>query len=132
MNRITSIQHIKINNPQLFWAFIENILSVKSSRLFTEIIGFYGTFRNLLSSSDNKIDVFVTATHTSNSAWPLNGKILIPNKDSQALKSLLFDLKDRDLCGSLPDPPTLQGIYLAQASATRNTRFKSKQHQYRR
>ena len=46
--------------------------------------------------------------------------------------SLLFELKDIELCVSLPYNPTLQGIDLAQLTATSKTILEAKQHQDRR
>ena len=54
---------------------------------------------------------------------------MITNKDSQAHKSLIFDLKDRELCGLLLDDPKLQGINLAQIYATRKMILEARQHQ---
>ena len=79
-----------MNNSQLLRYFIENTLSVTSVRLVTEIIGFYDTLGTLLSTSEHEIDAFVKYTHAANSSRPLHGNILIPNKDSQAIKFFPF------------------------------------------
>ena len=68
-------------------------------RVVTVIIDFSDTLSTLLSTSDNKISVFVKYTHAINSAQSLNGKIMNPNKSSQDLNSLLFDMEDIELCG---------------------------------
>ena len=85
-----------------------------------------------MSTSDDDIDAFYKSTHVTKSAQSLNEKIMIHNMASQALKSHLFDLKYRELCGSIPYAPILQVMDLSQLSATRKMILEAKHHQYRR
>ena len=64
---------------------------------------FVDIFRGLLGTSDDKIDKFVKSTHPTNSARTANWRILIPTGTIIKLKSLLFELEDRECCGVLPN-----------------------------
>ena len=111
-----------MDDPAVFAAFVTNMLRVGVARVQNEIINFTDTFSDLLSNSEKDIDDFVTITHGSNSARANNAKILIPSATVTALKAILFELKDRQLCNSLPDLATLQAIDIASLRVLRSMR----------
>ena len=114
-----------MDNQQAFQHFIQTTLNVNVVRVRDTIYDFVDTFGALLSVTDNDIDSFVKDTHSSNSGRAAAAKVLIPAKVSIALKAVLFELKDRELCAALPDLPTLQAIDNAQLTIMRGNRNKS-------
>ena len=108
---------MKINDPAIFANFLENVLQVRPARVRVEIITFIETFEDLLSSSDDEIDTFVKKVHSGNSARASNTKILIGSSAVLGLKSILFELKDRDMCDALPNATTLRGLDVSQFSS---------------
>ena len=75
-----------------------------------------------MAVTDQYIESFVKEVHSSNSARPTNGKILIPLNVPQSFKSVLFELKDRQMCESLPNVLVLQSINVSQLSILRKER----------
>ena len=67
--------------------------------------------------SDSEIDDFVKATHSSNSDRAAAARILISPIVTIALKSILFELKDRDICNALPDAAVLRTLHMAEINA---------------
>ena len=86
------------------------------------ITSFIETFDDPLSSSDNKIDTFVKEVHSSNSARSANARILIYSNIVMGLKSILFELKDRQFCDALTDATILTAIDAGQVNITRRLR----------
>ena len=108
-----------MNDPAIFLNFLDNIPQVRPAR--QEIVTFVETFEDLLSSSDDEIDPFVKEVHASNSAMASNAKILIGSHVVLGLKIILFELKDRDVCGALPSTMMLNNLDTAQISSIRKS-----------
>ena len=87
-----------MNDPAIFLNFLNSVLQVRSARVRDEIVTFVETFEELLSSSDDEIDAFVKEVHANNSARASNAKLLIGSNVVLGLKSILFELKDREVC----------------------------------
>ena len=111
-----------MNSQATFTAFLTNPLGITTARVKTEVSDFVQTFNDLLSTTEEEIDTFVKNVHGSNSARAGNAKILIPTSAVLGLKSLLYELKDRELCDALPDQPTLVAIDANQLSILRQQR----------
>ena len=111
-----------MNDPTIFANFLESVLQVRPARVRQEITSFIGTFEDLLSSSDDEIDAFVKEVHSGNSARASNAKLLISSNVVLALKSVLFELKDRDACDALPNAAVLNALDANQLSSMRKLR----------
>ena len=77
---------------------------------------FIESFEDLLNSSDDEIDAFVEEVHNSSSARAFNAKLLIGSSVVLGLKSILFKLKARDMCGALPSVTILRALDANQLS----------------
>ena len=75
-----------------------------------------------MSSSDDEIDAFVKEVHSGNSTRASNTKFLKISSVILGLKSILFELKDRDICDALPNATTLRGLDINQLSSIRKLR----------
>ena len=111
-----------MNDPAIFANFLESVLQVRPARVREEITSFIGTFEDLLSSSDDEIDAFVKEVHSGNSARATNAKLLIGPNVVLGLKSVLFELKDRDACDALPNETVLNALDSSQLSSMRKLR----------
>ena len=111
-----------MNSEALFIAFLEGPLGLTVARARNEVTDFIKSFNDLLSTSEKEIDDFVKTVHSSNNARPANAKILIKASVVTGLKSLLYELKDRELCGTLPDHAILAAIDANQLALLRNSR----------
>ena len=111
-----------MDQAPIFSDFLRNILGVTVNRTLNEITSFIETFADLLSSSDSEIDTFVKEVHSSNSARNANLRILISSNVVMGLKSVLFELKDRQLCNALPDVTTLNNLDAGQVNIMRRLR----------
>ena len=111
-----------MNDAALFSTFLSGPLGLTVARTRNEVTDFIGTFNDLLSTSEKEIDDFVKTVHASNSARPANAKMVIKASVFTGLKSLLYELKDRELCGALPDHVTLSVIDATQLALLRNQR----------
>lgn len=105
-----------MDNPVLFQNFITNVAGVTVARARNELLQFADTFMALLLNTEKELDSFMKNTHASNSACANNQQILIPTGAVMALKAVLFELKDRDLCNALPNQAMLQALNAAQIS----------------
>ena len=94
----------------LYNQFLTNTLNAGPPRVIAELVSFAETFEDLLNTSEDDFDDFVTRTHSSNSARTAANKLLIPNSAIVSLKALMFELKDRETCNALPDRATLQAM----------------------
>ena len=83
---------------------------MRPPRVRQEIISFLATFEDLLNSSDDEIVAFVKDVHNGNSARASNAKLLISSNIVLGLKSVLFELKDRAACDSLPNAAVLRAL----------------------
>ena len=111
-----------MNDPTIFASFLENVLQVRPARVREEVISFIETFEDLLSSSDDEIDAFVKEVHNRNSARASNAKLLVKSNMVLGLKSILFELKDRDACDTLPSAAVLNALDSNQVSSMRKFR----------
>ena len=91
-------------------------------RFINEILGFANNSRNVLSVKDQEIYSFVKEINSSNSARPLNRKMLIPLNLPQSFKSVICRLKDRKMCGVIPNGLVLQEINIPQLNVMRKER----------
>ena len=105
-----------MNDPATFLNFLDNVLQVRPARVREEIIIFVKIFEDLLSSSDVEIDAFVKEVYASNSARASKAKLLIGSNVIIGLKSVLFELKDRQACGALPGAMLLNTLDTDQIS----------------
>ena len=96
-----------MDDPVIFLQFLQNTLGITTPRVSTEITNFAETFRELLAASDVVIDTFAKETHSSNLARTANQRVLIHVATDTVLKRILFELRDRDMCNSLPNLVTL-------------------------
>ena len=113
---------MQMNDPAIFANFLEIVLQIRPTRVRVEIITFIESFEDLLNSSDDEIDAFVKEVHSGNSARASNAKILISSSVVLGLKSILFELKDRDMCDALPNATVLRGLDANQLSSMRKLR----------
>ena len=111
-----------MDDKNLFEEFLRDTLRIQSRRVRDSITEFISTFRDLLSSADDDIYTFVKETHSSNSARAANQKILIPASAVTSLKSILFELNDRDMCDAFPTAAILRNINDAQLVTMKNNR----------
>ena len=114
-----------MDNLQIFNGLIQTTLGIGTARVREAIYEFVNTYSTLLTVTDVDIDNFVKMAHASNAGRPAAAKVLIPSNVVVALKAILFELKDRDLCAALPDQQVLQGITLEQLKAMRSNRNKA-------
>ena len=99
-----------MDDQALYTNFLTNVAGVTVARAQNELLSFANTFRVLSSTSDKEIDTFVKNTHDLNSTRANNAKILIPTQAVMALKAILFELKDRDMCDALPTAAVLGAL----------------------
>ena len=76
-------------------------------------------FGYFLAVNDGDIDTFVNDSHSTNIYRAAVQRTLISNIVTQGLKSVFFELKDRELCNALPYEVALCGIYTEQLSIMR-------------
>ena len=84
------------------------------------------SFGELLAVNDRDIDTFSKDTHSANNARAAAQRILISNNVTQGLKSMFFELKNRELCNDFPDELSLHGINADQISIMRKNRADTK------
>ena len=106
----------------IFANFLQSILGVTQNRTLNEITSFIETFDDLLCLSDKEIDTFVKEVHSLNSARRANARIFISYNIVMGLKSILFELKDIQLCDSLPDATIITAIDAGQVNIIKSLR----------
>ena len=111
-----------MNDHTIFANFLKNVLQVRPARVRVEIISFIETLEDLLSSSGDEIDAFVKEVHNGNSARTSNAKLFIGSNIVLGLKSILFELKNRDACDALPSAAVLNALDASQVSSMRKFR----------
>ena len=116
-----------MEDPQIFNGLIHTTLGVTTARVRETIYEFVNTYSALLTVTEEDIDNFVKMTHAANSGRPAAAKVLIPSNVVVALKAILFELKDRELCAALPDQQMLQGITVDQLRSMRSNRNRAKE-----
>ena len=73
-----------------------------------EILGFMYKLSAFMAVKHKDIDSFVKDIHSSNSARQPNGRSLIPSNISQSFKLVIFELKERHICGALHNVLVMQ------------------------
>ena len=116
-----------MDNPAIYENFIRNVAGVTINRNVNEVLSFADTFRMLLSTSEKELDTFLKNTHAANSARANNAKILISTSAVMAMKAVMFELKDRDMCDALPNAIMLQAIDANQVLLLRAQRTQALQ-----
>ena len=117
-----------MNDPNSFHRFITEVADVTQNNAITAIQAFTPTFSDLLSTSDEEIEKFVTTTHGANSGRAAADRIVIPPNAISALQAMLFELKDRQKCQALPTPETLNALMQPQLSILKQQRALAKEH----
>lgn len=115
-----------MNDANCFSNFIENVLGMTVPRHRNALLQFISTFNQLLVTTKEELDTFVTTTHGANSGRANNQKILIPPNVVIGLKSILFELNDRAMCGALPNLATLNAITMDHINRLRQARSEAK------
>lgn len=118
-----------MGDPTIFLNFLTNVAGFTNAWPRNEFLQFADTFQALLGTSEKELDSFVKNTHSANSARANNQKILIPPGSVITLKALLFELKDRDLCDSLPNAAMLDALDPAQVAILQTQRTQAIQDQ---
>ena len=111
-----------MDDPAIFRAFIENVARITTNLVINEVSSFAPTFSALLASTETELNDFVRNTHAANSARTARTKILIPAGALIVLQSVLFELKDRERCNSIPNAAMLMGLDNLQVTAMRSQR----------
>ena len=83
-------------------------------------------FGDLIAVNGEDIGTFVKDTHSVNNARANVQRSFISNNATQVLKSMCFELKDRELCNDFPDELALFGINVDQISIMRKNRYDKK------
>ena len=112
----------KIEDPTFFECSVQYNLIVATPILREIINNFADTLPTLLSYSDEDIDYLMKETHGVNSARTANLEILIPQSAISGLASVLFGVKNREICNNLPTLAILQNINASHPSLKRKTR----------
>ena len=116
-----------MDDQPCFENFLTTVLNITVPRNRNTLLQFVSTFNQLLSTTDEEIDTFVSTTHSANSGRANNAKILISPTVIIGLKSILFELKDRAMCRALPNIATLNAITIDQVNALRQDRAAAKE-----
>ena len=111
-----------MDDPNTYQQFLVDVCGITIPCVMNEILTFATTFTELLSSTEVELNDFVRNTHAANSARAANGKILITAGVVISLQSILFELKDRERCNSLPTAPMLMGLNNRQVTTMRSQR----------
>ena len=111
-----------MDDPVVYSRFLEEICGITLPRVTAEILTFATTFAELLSSTEVELNEFVKNTHSANSARAANAKILVTAGAVISLQSILFELKDRERCNSLPTQVMLMGLNIRQVATLRAQR----------
>ena len=90
-----------MNDPAIFKSFLEAPFGVNLPRVRNLILEFIPNFDGLLAITDEDLDTFVKEAHSANTARTVNARILIEPTVTQGLKSVMFELKYRELCNDL-------------------------------
>ena len=92
-----------MENTAVFIDFMRNNLGVTTLIKIDVITKFVDIFGEFISVNDGDIDTFVKNTNSTNNNRPVAQRILIRNKITQGLKSMFFELKDRQRCNVLTE-----------------------------
>lgn len=102
-----------MNDQNCFTQFLTNVLGMNTARHRNALRQFVSTFAQLMTTTEDEIDTFVSTMHSANSGRANNSTILIPPNVTIGLKAILFELQDREMCGALPGLATLNAINAA-------------------
>jgi hypothetical protein len=111
-----------MDDQETYTTFLTEVVGIAIPRVLTELQTFANTFRALLASTEEELNSFIKNTHSSNSARAIAAKILIPAGVVINLQSVLFELKDRERCGALPNLEMLSSIDVLQLTVMREQR----------
>ena len=111
-----------MNDPNVFSCFLQNHAGVNLARYRVEIQNFIPTFETLLTVSDDEIDEFIKANNAANTSRANNARILLTSNTAVALKTILFELKDRRLCDVMTDAAAFDAITQEQMIQWRGER----------
>ena len=120
---------IRMNNQTIFTHFLQNLAGVNIARNRAEIQTYIPDFATLLTISDDEIDEFIKANNAANSSRTPAARIILTSYTGAALKTILFELKDREICGISTDASQLRNINATQMVAWRGERTKFLQEQ---
>ena len=115
-----------IDDPAVFTDFFINTLRTTNQQTVVVITNIVLSFGGLLVVNDGDIDTFSKDTHSVNNSRAAVQRILIGTNVTQGLKSMLFDIKDRELCNNLPDELALRVVNSYQISIIRKSRAEEK------
>lgn len=111
-----------MDDPNIFTNFLNNVIGNTPARSTQAITNFITTFNDLLTTTESELDSFVKTTHDANSARTAQQKIIIQPQSVISLKAILFELKDRQRCGVLPNADMINAITMEQLIILRQTR----------
>ena len=112
----------KMDDPNTFETFVQNVLNVTDATARNAITNFIPTMTDLMGTSDDEIESFVKTTHGANSGRNAGDKIVIQHSVVIGLQAMAFELRDRQKCDALPDQPTINAITTADMSVLRRER----------
>ena len=84
----------KMDDPNIFEAFAQNVLNISIANTLNAITNFIPTMSDLLNVSDDEIDSFVKTTHGANSGRNTGDKIVIQHSVVIGLQAMAFELRD--------------------------------------
>ena len=123
---------VTMDDPAVFTDFLRYTLGVTTQKKIDVIINFVESFGGLLAVIDGDIDTFFKYSHSADNARVAAQRIFISNNVTQGLKSMSFEIKDRELCNYLPDELDLRGINADQISIVMNNRNEAREYLKRR
>ena len=85
-----ALSTVTMYDKAVFTRFLRNTLRVTTQQTIYIITSFVESFGDLLAVNDGDIDTFVKYTHSTNNARAAVKIILISNKVTKELKSMLF------------------------------------------
>ena len=78
--------------------------------------------------NDGNIEMFFKDTYSANDSRAAAQRILVSNNVNQGLKSMYFEIKDRELFNALPYEVALRGIKSDQLGMMRKNRDDTKEY----
>ena len=121
-----------MDDINIFETFLTDVAGVITPTAIAAVTQYIGTFNALLSTRDKEIEDFVKNTHHSNSGLTARNKIYISPAAVLSLQAMLFELKDRQRCGALPNANILRAITPQQIVLVRQARSQAKEQRDQR
>ena len=112
----------------VFTDFVRKTLGVTTQRMIDVITNFVKSFGEFMTVNDGEIETFVKDTHSTNRSGAIDQRILISNNLTQGLKSMFFELKDRELCNDLTEEVALCSINSYHIIITRKKSSDAKEY----